>query len=134
LLKLGWTPASLSAELGPEHGMQLGDLLPDTKSETPDTAAFRETLRQKIDQTLKTLTYREREIVRMRFGLGDGYTYTLEQVASVLHLTRERVRQIQTKALTKLQAPIRRRALQGYVDALSEVAPQYEDHRLPVVR
>ena len=66
-------------------------------------------LKDKIDQVLKTLTYREREIIKLRYGLGDGYTYTLEEVGRIFKVTRERVRQIEAKAVRKLQHPVRSR-------------------------
>ena len=72
-------------------------------------------LRDKIDGLLKTLTYREREIIRLRYGLGDGYTYTLEEVGRIFKVTRERVRQIEAKAVRKLQNPVRSAHLEGFV-------------------
>ena len=74
-------------------------------------------LRQKVDGLLKTLTFREREIVRLRYGLGDGYTYTLEEVGRIFKITRERVRQIEAKALKKLQHPVRSHQLEGFLGA-----------------
>ena len=73
-------------------------------------------LKGKIDQVLKTLTYREREIIKLRYGLGDGYTYTLEEVGRIFKVTRERVRQIEAKAVRKLQHPVRSRQLEGFLD------------------
>ncbi|MCA8999179.1 MAG: sigma-70 family RNA polymerase sigma factor, partial [Planctomycetaceae bacterium] len=78
-----------------------------------------EMLKDKIDQVLKTLTYREREIIKLRYGLGDGYTYTLEEVGRIFQVTRERVRQIEAKAVRKLQHPARSKQLQGFLDRLS---------------
>jgi RNA polymerase primary sigma factor len=72
-------------------------------------------LRDKIEGLLKTLTYREREIIRLRYGLGDGYTYTLEEVGRIFKVTRERVRQIEAKAVRKLQNPVRSQCLEGFV-------------------
>ena len=72
-------------------------------------------LRDKIEQLLKTLTYREREIIRLRYGLGDGYTYTLEEVGRIFKVTRERVRQIEAKAVKKLQHPVRSEKLSGFL-------------------
>ena len=79
--------------------------------------ANNEILRDKIEVLLKTLTYREREIVRLRYGLGDGYTYTLEEVGRIFKVTRERVRQIEAKAVRKLQNPIRSQLLEGFMKA-----------------
>ena len=73
-------------------------------------------LKDKIDHVLKTLTYREREIIKLRYGLGDGYTYTLEEVGRIFKVTRERVRQIEAKAVRKLQHPVRCRQLEGFLD------------------
>ena len=74
-------------------------------------------LKEKIDQVLKTLTYREREIIKLRYGLGDGYTYTLEEVGRIFKVTRERVRQIEAKAVRKLQHPVRNRQLEGFLES-----------------
>jgi RNA polymerase primary sigma factor len=79
-------------------------------------------LKDKIDTVLKTLTYREREIIKLRYGLGDGYTYTLEEVGRIFKVTRERVRQIEAKAVRKLQHPVRRRQLQGFLEGIAAVA------------
>ena len=73
-------------------------------------------LKDKIDHVLKTLTYREREIIKLRYGLGDGYTYTLEEVGRIFKVTRERVRQVEAKAIRKLQHPVRARKLEGFLD------------------
>ena len=73
-------------------------------------------LRDKIDSLLKTLTYREREIIRLRYGLTDGYTYTLEEVGRIFRVTRERVRQIEAKAVKKLQHPVRSRQLENFLE------------------
>ena len=76
-------------------------------------------LKDKIDVVLKTLTYREREIIKLRYGLGDGYTYTLEEVGRIFKVTRERVRQIEAKAVRKLQHPVRSKQLKGFLDTLA---------------
>jgi RNA polymerase primary sigma factor len=77
--------------------------------------ATSEMLRERIDQVLKTLTYREREIIKLRYGIGDGYTYTLEEVRRIFKVTRERVRQVEAKAIRKLQHPVRARKLEGFL-------------------
>ena len=77
-------------------------------------------LREKIEDLLKTLTYREREIIRLRYGLGDGYTYTLEEVGRIFKVTRERVRQIEAKAVRKLQHPVRSQQLEGFLKGIAE--------------
>jgi RNA polymerase primary sigma factor len=73
-------------------------------------------LREKMEKVLDSLTFREREIIKLRYGIGDGYTYTLEEVGRRFKVTRERVRQIEAKALRKLQHPIRARKLEGFLD------------------
>ena len=73
-------------------------------------------LRHRIEQVLKTLTYREREIIKLRYGIGDGYTYTLEEVGRIFKVTRERVRQVEAKAIRKLQHPVRSRKLVGFLE------------------
>jgi RNA polymerase primary sigma factor len=76
-------------------------------------------LRDKIDHVLKSLTYREREIIKLRYGLGDGYSYTLEETGRIFKVTRERIRQIESKALKKLQHHTRAIHLKGFVDMVS---------------
>jgi RNA polymerase primary sigma factor len=78
---------------------------------------------------LRTLTYREREIIKLRYGIGDGYTYTLEEVGRIFKVTRERVRQVEAKAIRKLQHPVRARKLQGFVDGsiYKEMRPRGEE-------
>ena len=79
-------------------------------------SAAQEMLRERIDVILKTLSYREREIIKLRYGIGDGYTYTLEEVGRIFKVTRERVRQVEAKALRKLQHPVRARKLEGFLE------------------
>ena len=76
-------------------------------------------LKDKIEQVLKTLTYREREIIKLRYGIGDGYTYTLEEVGRIFKVTRERVRQVEAKAIRKLQHPVRARSWKASCPAAS---------------
>ena len=82
-------------------------------------------LRDKIENLLKTLTYREREIIRLRYGLGDGYTYTLEEVGRIFKVTRERVRQIEAKAVRKLQHPVRSKQLEGFLEGIAELKDEF---------
>ena len=84
-------------------------------------SATQEMLKDRIEQVLKTLTYREREIIKLRYGIGDGYTYTLEEVGRIFKVTRERVRQVEAKAIRKLQHPVRARKLEGFLDNKSVV-------------
>ena len=81
-----------------------------------DRAAAQEMLKDKIMAVLDTLSFREREIIKLRYGIGDGYTYTLEEVGKIFKVTRERVRQIEAKALRKLQHPVRARKLEGFLE------------------
>ena len=76
-------------------------------------------MKDKIENVLETFTYREREIIKLRYGIGDGYTYTLEEVGKIFKVTRERVRQIEAKAVRKLQHPIRSRKLEGFLDGIA---------------
>jgi RNA polymerase primary sigma factor len=115
VLDIGRHPISLDRPVGDDDDCNFGEFLEDGTSENPIRAANNGILRQKIDVLLKTLTFREREIIRLRYGLGDGYTYTLEEVGRIFKVTRERVRQIEAKAVKKLQNPIRSSALEGFL-------------------
>ena len=95
--------------------MSFGEFIEDHASDNPLKNASNGILRDKIEGLLKTLTYREREIIRLRYGLGDGYTYTLEEVGRIFRVTRERVRQIEAKAVRKLQHPVRSQHLEGFL-------------------
>ena len=88
--------------------------LPDGTAESPSIGAAQEMLRMRITSVLKTLSYREREIIKLRYGLGDGYSYTLEEVGHIFKVTRERIRQIEAKAVRKLQQPSRSQELVGF--------------------
>jgi RNA polymerase primary sigma factor len=116
VLKISRHPISLDRPVGESEDSYFGDFIEDDTVESPVSAATQEMLKDKIDQVLKTLTYREREIIKLRYGLGDGYTYTLEEVGRIFKVTRERVRQIEAKAVRKLQHPVRSRQLEGFLD------------------
>jgi RNA polymerase primary sigma factor len=116
VLKISRHPISLDRPVGESEDSYFGDFIEDDGAESPVSAATQEMLKDKIDQVLKTLTYREREIIKLRYGLGDGYTYTLEEVGRIFKVTRERVRQIEAKAVRKLQHPVRSRQLEGFLD------------------
>ena len=109
-------PISLDRPVGNSEDSHFGDLLPDGAAESPAVGAAQESLRREILDALKSLGYREREIIRLRYGLGDGYSYTLEEVGHIFQVTRERIRQIEAKALKKLQQPMRSQKLVGYID------------------
>jgi len=116
VLKISKHPISLDRPIGESEDSYFGDFIEDEGAENPVTAATHEMLKDKIRQVLDTLTYREREIIKLRYGIGDGYTYTLEEVGRRFRVTRERVRQIEAKAIRKLQHPIRSRKLEGFME------------------
>lgn len=116
VLSMGRHPVSLDRPVGESEDSCFGEFIEDGGLPRPEKAASNELLREKIDGLLKTLTYREREIIRLRYGLGDGYTYTLEEVGRIFKVTRERVRQIEAKAVKKLQHPVRSQQLAGFLD------------------
>ena len=109
-------PISLDRPVGNSEDSHFGDLLPDQGAENPAVGAAQEMLRNRIAKVLKSLSYREREIIKLRYGLGDGYSYTLEEVGHIFKVTRERIRQIEAKAVRKLQAPARSEELSGFLD------------------
>lgn len=119
VLNMGRQPVSLDRPVGESEDSCFGEFIEDDGSPRPERAANNELLREKIDGLLKTLTYREREIIRLRYGLGDGYTYTLEEVGRIFKVTRERVRQIEAKAVKKLQHPVRSKQLEGFLERVA---------------
>ncbi len=116
VLAMSRYPISLDRPVGNSEDSQFGDLLPDGTAESPAIGAGQEMLRDRINHVLKTLSYREREIIKLRYGLGDGYSYTLEEVGHIFKVTRERIRQIEAKAVRKLQQPSRSQDLVGFLD------------------
>ena len=120
VMKISRHPISLDRPVGESEDSYFGDFIEDEAAESPINAATQEMLKEKIDQVLKTLTYREREIIKLRYGLGDGYTYTLEEVGRIFKVTRERVRQIEAKAVRKLQHPVRSRQLEGFLESTAD--------------
>jgi RNA polymerase primary sigma factor len=121
VLNISRHPISLDRPVGDSEDSFFGDFIEDATSDSPVNAATSEMLKDKIDSVLKTLTYREREIIKLRYGLGDGYTYTLEEVGRIFKVTRERVRQIEAKAVRKLQHPVRSKQLKGFLDGIVAV-------------
>ena len=109
-------PISLDRPVGNSEDSHFGDLIPDAGAENPAVGATQEMLRKRMLTVLKTLRYREREIIKLRYGLGDGYSYTLEEVGHIFKVTRERIRQIEAKAVRKLQQPSRSQELVGFLD------------------
>jgi RNA polymerase primary sigma factor len=116
VLAMSRYPISLDRPVGNSEDSHFGDLLPDAGAESPAIGAAQEMLRGRINKVLKTLSYREREIIKLRYGLGDGYSYTLEEVGHIFKVTRERIRQIEAKAVRKLQQPSRSQELAGFLD------------------
>jgi RNA polymerase primary sigma factor len=116
VLAMSRYPISLDRPVGNSEDSHFGDLLPDAGAENPAVGAAQEMLRGRIAKVLKTLSYREREIIKLRYGLGDGYSYTLEEVGHIFKVTRERIRQIEAKAVRKLQQPSRSQELIGFLD------------------
>lgn len=116
VLAMSRYPISLDRPVGNSEDSHFGDLLPDSGAESPHIGAGQEMLRTRIVKVLKTLSYREREIIKLRYGLGDGYSYTLEEVGHIFKVTRERIRQIEAKAVRKLQQPSRSQELSGFLD------------------
>ncbi len=123
VLKISRHPISLDRPVGESEDSYFGDFIEDDRAESPTDSATQQMLRDRIEAVLKTLTYREREIIKLRYGIGDGYTYTLEEVGRIFKVTRERVRQVEAKALRKLQHPVRARKLLGFLDGHAEPAP-----------
>lgn len=109
---------SLEIKVGKEKDTELGDLL-ETEETSPEDVLMREALQRDLHQLLADLTTRERDVIRMRFGLGDGHPYSLAEIGRALELSRERVRQIEAKALQKLRQPKRRNRVRDYLEALS---------------
>ena len=116
VLKISKHPISLDRPIGESEDSYFGDFIEDDDIDSPMASAAQEMLKERIDVVLKTLSYREREIIKLRYGIGDGYTYTLEEVGRIFKVTRERVRQVEAKAIRKLQHPVRARKLEGFLD------------------
>jgi RNA polymerase primary sigma factor len=114
-------PVSMNRSVGERDDVQLGTLIEDDRTESPLAAAARGSLREAIDDVLRTLNARERTIIQMRFGLNDGFVYTLEEVGRVFKVTRERIRQIEAKTIRKLQQPSRCKALAGFATEIPAV-------------
>jgi len=124
VLDIGRTPVSLDRPIGEGDDCSFGEFVEDSHTDNPLKLANNSLLREKIDDLLKTLTFREREIIRLRYGLTDGYCYTLEEVGRIFKVTRERVRQIEAKAVAKLQHPVRSSELAEYVADSPQIAPE----------
>jgi RNA polymerase primary sigma factor len=116
VLDMGRQPMSLDRPIGESEDASFSEFVEDESTQSPTQSTTNELLKDKIESLLKTLTYREREIIRLRYGLTDGYTYTLEEVGRIFRVTRERVRQIEAKAVKKLQHPVRSKQLENFLE------------------
>jgi RNA polymerase primary sigma factor len=116
ILKISQEPVSLETPIGEEEDSSLGDFIEDSKMPAPAEAANRQLLREQVEDVLNTLSDREREVLNMRYGLEDGRTRTLEEVGRVFGVTRERIRQIEAKALRKLRHPSRAKMLKDFLE------------------
>ena len=116
VLKISKHPISLDRPIGESEDSYFGDFIEDDNVDSPVASATQGMLRERIDVVLKTLSYREQEIIKLRYGIGDGYTYTLEEVGRIFKVTRERVRQVEAKAIRKMQHPVRSRKLEGFLE------------------
>ncbi len=116
VMKISRHPISLDRPVGESEDSYFGDFIEDERQDSPGNVAASDMLKARIEGVLKTLTYREREIIKLRYGIGDGYTYTLEEVGRIFKVTRERVRQVEAKAIRKLQHPVRSRKLACFLD------------------
>src|SRR5882724_10395479 len=122
LLKMAQQPISLHAPVGDDGDVNVGDFIEDKSAENPSEVTSYSLLKEKLGDVLTSLTERERKILEMRFGLVDGYERTLEEIGKMYNVTRERIRQIEAKALRKLRHPTRVRHLQGFLDTEEEAA------------
>ena len=116
IMKVALDPVSLETPIGEEEDSHLGDFIPDVDTPAPEEAAAATILREVIERELGTLTEREARVIRLRYGLEDGRSHTLEEVGKEFEITRERIRQIESKALRKLRHPSRSRHLRGFLD------------------
>lgn len=116
IIKIAQDPVSLETPIGEEEDSHLGDFIPDDDAPAPDNMATQAMLKRQLNEVLSTLTPREEKVLRLRFGLDDGRTRTLEDVGKEFNVTRERIRQIEAKALRKLRHPSRSRRLKDYLD------------------
>ena len=116
IFEMGSVPISLEHPIGEGDESSFGDFVADDSFEKPEKSVGNEMLRNELDKILQTLTPRERKIIRLRYGLENGYIYTLEEVGRIFEVTRERVRQIEAKAVKKLQTPGRSRRLLGFLE------------------
>ena len=116
ILRVAQEPVSLETPIGEEEDSHLGDFIPDDDAQAPVDAASMALMREQLSEVLKTLTPREARVLSLRYGLEDGNPKTLEEVGKEFNVTRERIRQIEAKALRKLRHPSRSKKLRDFLD------------------
>ncbi|HPS02751.1 MAG TPA: sigma-70 family RNA polymerase sigma factor, partial [Candidatus Sumerlaeota bacterium] len=116
IFKIAQQPISLETPIGEDGDSHFGDFIPDEDATSPIDATAYRLMQEKIEEILNTLTEREQKVLRLRFGIGGGFSRTLEEVGTIFNVTRERVRQIETKALNKLRHPSRRKSLIEFME------------------
>jgi RNA polymerase primary sigma factor len=129
VIKMARQPLSLDQPVGDHDDSYFGEFLEDYRDDDPLYETNQESLKEHINEAMKTLNYREREILRLRYGLADGYSYTLEEVGRIFSVTRERVRQIESKAVRKLQQPYRNKSLMSFIDGVEPKGIETEPAR-----
>ena len=127
VLKMAQQPISLESPVGDSGDANFGDFIKDEKAKDPSDETSQRLLKEQMEKVLGSLTERERKILRLRFGLQDGYARTLEEVGKQFKVTRERIRQIEAKALRKLRHPTRSRQLEGFLESSADVALKRKD-------
>ena len=116
IIKIAQEPVSLETPIGEEEDSHLGDFIEDENAPAPAEVASNAMMREQLQEVLHTLTPREEKVIRLRFGLEDGQAHTLEEVGKEFNVTRERIRQIEAKALRKLRHPSRSKKLKDFLD------------------
>ena len=127
IMKMAQQPISLQSTVGDSDDTQFGDFIQDASAENPYDMTVYSLLKEKIVDVLGSLSERERKVLSLRFGLVDGYSRTLEEVGRMFNVTRERIRQIEAKALRKMRHPTRIRQLQGFFDTAEGANPEKEE-------
>jgi RNA polymerase primary sigma factor len=125
IMKMARQPLSLDQPVGDHDDSYFGEFLEDHRDHDPLYETHQQSLKHRIEEAMEGLNYREREILRMRFGLTDGYAYTLEEVGQIFSVTRERVRQIESKAVRKLRQPYRAGSLASFVEGIEFQTPEH---------
>ena len=124
IMKMARQPLSLDQPVGDHEDSYFGEFVEDYRDDDPLYETNQQALKTRIEEAMEHLNYREREILKLRYGLADGYTYTLEEVGQIFSVTRERVRQIESKAVRKLQQPYRARTLASFLDGADPFVDQ----------